>query len=282
MTVVILNQYLHVLGSSNTCPGASINTDYTSNGSAVLGVSKISVSFDRVAEIYDRTRSLPNEVMKKLVEALASELSGCKNILDVGVGTGRFAKPLQKVGFEVVGIDIARKMIGKAKDKGMKSLLLANACFLPFMNEAFDASICVHLLHLTSKWQTALQEICRVTRGFMVSLFYAEKDPVREAYDQLLKNYGYKRRRPGKSEQELALLVRPTKSVFSASYDVLADDRLINLAQGTSSSQWEIPEYTNQKIVEELRSQFAGKTFHQRLHILIWKIDDLKAYCEKT
>ena len=69
--------------------------------------------------------------------------------------------------------------------------------------------------------------------------------------------------------------------MFVCSYDVFADERLINLAQGTSSSQWEIPESVNQKVVEELRSQFAGRKFLQQLHIIMWEIDDLKAWLEK-
>jgi len=247
-----------------------------------LEVSLISVSFDRVAEIYDKTRSLPSDVMRKLVESLTNELGGCKTVLDIGTGTGRFAKPLQQLGFEVVGIDIAKKMIGKAREKGVNNLFLGDACLLPFKANTFDVTICIHLLHLVSKWEAALGEICRVTRSFMFSLFYANKDPVRESYDWLLKKYGYERRRLGKSEQELKNLINPPKSVFVSCYNVLADERLANLAQGTFSSQWNIPEDINQKIVEELRSQFAGKTFPQELRILMWKIDYLRACCDRV
>ncbi len=260
---------------------ATINTDYTPNGFAKLGVIPISVSFDRVADVYDRTRSLPSEVMKKLVETLTTELSGYESILDVGTGTGRFSKPLQDAGFEVVGIDISKKMIGKAREKGVNNLLVADACSLPFRDGTFDVSVCIHILHLIFRWKAALFETCRVTKSFMVSLHYARKDPVRGAYDELLKKHGYERRRPGKSEQELRDLASPAKSVFVCSYDVFADERLINLAQGSSSSQWEIPESVNQKVVEELRDRFAGRKFLQQLHITVWEIDDLKAYFEK-
>jgi ubiquinone/menaquinone biosynthesis C-methylase UbiE len=239
------------------------------------------VSFDRVADIYDRTRSLPDEAMTRLVKALASELDGCKGILDVGVGTGRFALPLQKAGLDVVGIDISRKMISKAQDKRVRNLMFADARLLPFKQKAFDVAISVHLLHLISNWQLTLVEICRVTRSFLVSLSYANREPVGEAYDQLLRRYGYERHRLGKSERELKDIVAPAKCVPVTAYETLSDVSLANFAQRTSSSQWEIPVEVNQKVVDELRGRFAGKTFTQELGILIWRIDDLRTRFEK-
>lgn len=239
------------------------------------------MSFDRVADIYDRTRSLPDEAMTRLVKALASELDGCKGILDVGVGTGRFALPLQKAGLDVVGIDISRKMISKAQDKRVRNLMFADARLLPFKQKAFDVAISVHLLHLISNWQLTLVEICRVTRSFLVSLSYANKEPVGEAYDQLLRRYGYERHRLGKSERELKDIVAPAKCVPVTAYETLSDVSLANFAQRTSSSQWEIPVEVNQKVVDELRGRFAGKTFTQELGILIWRIDDLRTRFEK-
>ncbi|MGD8507102.1 MAG: hypothetical protein PVF15_10625, partial [Candidatus Bathyarchaeota archaeon] len=65
------------------------------------------ISFDTVSHVYDKTRGPPEHVKKQLFGTLVNELSNYKTILDAGVGTGRFAKPLQDSGFEVVGIDIA-------------------------------------------------------------------------------------------------------------------------------------------------------------------------------
>ena len=245
-----------------------------------MGGSEFSRSFDRVAEIYDATRSLPGEVMKRLMKILSAELRGCAEILDVGVGTGRLAEPLQDVGFEVVGIDISRKMAGKAREKGVKHLLLADARFLPFRSEVFDAAICVHVLHLISEWRKVLQEICRVSRSAFFSLSNTLRNPVREAYGRLLRRYGYEGHRPGISEQQLEDLSKPAKSLFVSSYDVHADDNLTSLKQQASSSQWEIPEDVNFKIVEELKTRFVGKVFKQKLYLLVWDINSLKAYAD--
>jgi ubiquinone/menaquinone biosynthesis C-methylase UbiE len=234
-----------------------------------------------VAEIYDKTRSLPNEVMKRLIKTLSFELKNCTKILDVGVGTGRLAEPLQKTGFEVVGIDISRRMMSKAKEKGLQDLLLADARFIPFKDKTFDVAISVHVLHLISEWKKTLREVCRVTRHAMFSLYNARKDPVREAYYRMLKQYGYERRYPGKSEQDLKDLITPTKSLFVTSYDIFADDRLINLQQGTSSSQWEVPEHLNVKVVEQLKTEFAGEIFRQDLYLQAWEIDSLRVFAEE-
>lgn len=240
------------------------------------------ISFDRAAEIYDKTRGFPNHAMKQLIKTLIDELSCYKTILDAGVGSGRFAKPLQESGFEVVGIDIAKKMIGKAEEKAVSDLFLSDVCFLPFKDNSFDATVCIHLLHLIGEWKTALQEICRVTRSVMVSLIYVYKNPMWEAYGRLLKGYEFERRRLGLGEWELKDLVRPSRSVFAASYGTGADERLEYLRQRAYSYQWEIPEDKNESIVDKLRSQFAGTVFHQELLLLTWNIDDLKAYCEKA
>lgn len=238
------------------------------------------ISFDSAAEIYDETRGPPKQVMKQLVKTLASELHGYKAVLDVGVGTGRFAKPLQDSGLDIVGVDIAKKMINKAAERGVCHLLRGDACLLPFRDNSFDVSVCIHLLHLISEWKTALQEICRVTQRIMVSTSYVRRNPIREAYNRLLEGYGYESRRLGKGEWELKDSVRPSKSVFVASYDGSADERLAFLSQRAYSSQWQIPEDVNKKVVDELKHQFAGKVFPQEIRTLIWNVDDLKAYCE--
>jgi ubiquinone/menaquinone biosynthesis C-methylase UbiE len=243
-----------------------------------MGGFEFSRSFDRVADIYDKTRSLPSEVMKGLVRVLSVELKDCMKILDVGVGTGRIAEPLQNAGFEVFGIDISRKMTSKAKEKGVKQLLLADARFLPFKPNTFDAAICVHVLHLISEWRKALEEICQVSRFAMFSLYDVHENPVREAYGQLLQQYGYERHRPGISERELEDLSNLAKSLFVSSYDVYADDSLSSLEQRASSSQWEIPGDVNFKIVEDLKTKFAGKIFKQELYLLAWDINSLKIY----
>jgi ubiquinone/menaquinone biosynthesis C-methylase UbiE len=237
------------------------------------------VSFDRAAEFYDRTRGPPKRAMKQLVRTFANELQGYRNIIDVGVGTGRFAKPLQDYERKIAGIDIARKMLEKAAEKGVKNLIRSDACFIPFKDKTFEAAICIHLLHLLSDWRKALQEICRITKDVMFSIIYTTWNPVQRAYSQILEDYGHKRCRLGKGEWELKDLVKPLKSIFAATFDNNANELISHLSERAYSGQWNVPEDVNQKAVAELKRQFSGKTFPAELRVVVWQISDLKDYC---
>lgn len=232
-------------------------------------------SFDCAAEFYDRTRGPPSDAMRQLVKALVYELRGYARVLDVGVGTGRFAQPFQDAGLEIVGIDIAGKMLEKAVLKKVRNLLRSDACHLPFREKAFEASVCIHLLHLISDWQDALREICRVTRDIMLSMMYTSENPVRQTYNRLLDEYGFKTQRPGKGEWELKDMVKPWKSVFACAFDNSADQLIGHLSRRAYSSQWQIPEEVNAEVVYELRQQFSGRVFPAEVRVLVWHIDDL-------
>jgi len=237
------------------------------------------ISFDRVAQIYDKTRGLPPSVMRKIVQALVIEMDGYKTVLDIGVGTGRFAKPLQENGFEVVGTDISEHMIKKARKKGVKNLLLGDACSLPFRDYSFDVVLSVHVLHLISEWQTALKEICRVTKDELFSVAHIpSSSPVSEAYEELAKEKGYETHYIGLGEHELKEIVKRTKSIRAASCVFSADERLTYLRQRAYSRQWKVPEDVDRKIVNELIRRFAGQRYQQEMHILKWNIKDLKSY----
>jgi ubiquinone/menaquinone biosynthesis C-methylase UbiE len=60
--------------------------------------------FDRISEVYDEAREpLTKEAIDKAALLLSND--GCKRILEVGIGTGRTAMPLQQRNFEIVGVD---------------------------------------------------------------------------------------------------------------------------------------------------------------------------------
>lgn len=219
--------------------------------------------------------------MSRLVRTLSTEFEGCTRILDAGVGTGRLAEPLQNSGFHVVGVDISRKMVEKAKEKNVECLVLADARFIPFRDKAFDVAISVHLLHLVSDWRNVIGEICRVTQRALCSLYQAYEDPVRDAYRRLLKEHGLERRHVGKSEQDLRVLVAPSNSLFVASYDTFANDILVNLMKRNRSSQWDVPEDVNLDVVERLKTMYEGRVFRQELYVSVWDVASLKALVGK-
>jgi len=236
------------------------------------------ISFDPVAEVFDKTRGPPDHVMKQLLKILGKELHGCDTILDAGVGTGRFAKPMQEHGFEVVGIDISRKMLKVAKEKGTANLFRGDVCALPFKDGSFDAAICNAVLHLIPEWKTALREMCRVTTRVIVSTSHERANPVRDAYTRLLEEYGYCMPKRGRPLEELRSFVKPSRSINVAKYYVSTEESLANMNQRVFSHQWNLPEALHNKVMVELKRRIKNKRYQQNLRILTWNTRDVALY----
>src|SRR5438477_2261243 len=107
--------------------------------------------------------------MKSLLNAMKELFAGCRTILDVGIGTGRFAEYLNNSGFDVVGIDVSLSMMAKAREKGVRNLVQADAHYLPFRDMVFDGAILVHVLHLVRDWVQVVGEVGQVTRRVVVA-----------------------------------------------------------------------------------------------------------------
>ena len=127
----------------------------------------MSVSFDRAAGYYDRTRAQPDDVMARLLEALAAILPRDPPCLEIGVGTGRIAIPLYETGVKVVGADISLEMLRKLAAKRVgdgPEMTMADATHLPFADATFGSAIASHVLHLIPDWRDAVRELVRVIR----------------------------------------------------------------------------------------------------------------------
>src|SRR3989454_10444196 len=110
------------------------------------------LSFDRVAAIYDETRGLAPRAMARVLAVLVDQLQG-KRGLEVGVGTGRYAVPLDKSGIRAVGADISRKMDEFGLAKGLRDVVFADAARLPVAPEAFEGATTDHVLSLLPPWR---------------------------------------------------------------------------------------------------------------------------------
>jgi SAM-dependent methyltransferase len=110
------------------------------------------VSFDRVADVYDRTRAMPPDATAAVTAGTAAVLRATAPdpcLLEVGVGTGRIAVPLADAGVRVVGIDVATAMLAQARRKRADlTVVVADATAPPFRTASFDGALFVHVLHL--------------------------------------------------------------------------------------------------------------------------------------
>src|SRR5690349_8478162 len=96
------------------------------------------VSFDRVADVYDRTRAMPPDATATVAAGIAAVLRDVApnpRLLEAGLGTGRIAVPLLEAGVRVVGIDIATATLAQARRKRADlAVVVADATAPPFRN----------------------------------------------------------------------------------------------------------------------------------------------------
>ena len=100
---------------------------------------------------------------------LRTHLLGSKNVLDFGCGIGRFAKRINALGINYIGIDPSLGMIQKAIDfNGSKYFKHFDGFKIPFSSEAFDtvivSEVLIYILK-TPAGSLALSEIHRVLKS---------------------------------------------------------------------------------------------------------------------
>jgi SAM-dependent methyltransferase len=125
-----------------------------------------SLSFDRAAAVYDRTRVTDLREITAGIDLLDGVLPPGPT-LEIGVGTGAIAIPLSARGRSVVGVDISSAMLARLREKersGALALVSADATRLPFADAAFTGAYCRWVLHLIEAWPVAVSELCRAVR----------------------------------------------------------------------------------------------------------------------
>jgi SAM-dependent methyltransferase len=237
--------------------------------------------FGRVADIYDATRSLPHGLMQSVVEQLGREVGKSGSLVDIAVGTGRFAKPLQDIGVEVVGVDLSKGMVAKAKEKGLHNLFFADVHQLPFRDRTFDAALMVHILHLVGDWARVVREASRVSRGTVLSVINGYEGPdLEEVYLGIRNQMGYPLKRFEAGERGILDRVWPAKLVKVGQTEMVvqADEWIGRLLRRETSMTWDMPEDAHLRAIAELRSKYAGKTFRrkQSTELAVWTPDQLR------
>lgn len=127
-----------------------------------------SVSFDRAARYYDRTRVKDPQALSAAVDLLEGEMGGRGRVLEMGVGTGALALPLAERNIPLVGLDLSRSMmrelVAKADGRIPFPLVQADGTRAPFADGSFGGAYARWVLHLISNWRDAVAELCRVVR----------------------------------------------------------------------------------------------------------------------
>jgi len=143
----------------------------TSEGETVAQMSASTFDFGTVAERYDQwyksaEGAMYDRLEKQAIARLLPHNGRGGELLDVGCGTGHWARFFTKRGFTVTGIDTSPSMIDVARGKRIPraSFALADAHELPFESGRFDVTAAITTLEFVRDQDVVLREMIRCTR----------------------------------------------------------------------------------------------------------------------
>jgi ubiquinone/menaquinone biosynthesis C-methylase UbiE len=131
--------------------------------------------YSRQAQTYDETRAASPSVLEPLREALAGAPG--RRLVDIGGGTGNYAKVLSDEGWDPLVVDREPAMLARARAKGLETLE-ADAQRLPLPDACADAAMLVSMLHHVDDKPAAIAEAMRILRpgGRLVLMVFTRED----------------------------------------------------------------------------------------------------------
>src|ERR1043166_7031417 len=110
-------------------------------------VSERARSFETVAAEYERHRpEYPEEALRWAVERVGLEPGA--RVLDVGAGTGKLARGLVALGFEVVAVEPGAPMLEQLRNAVPEAqALVGSAEAIPLVDESIDAGFAGQAYH---------------------------------------------------------------------------------------------------------------------------------------
>lgn len=162
------------------------------------GVQRMGVS--ELVSLIDEVNKPPGGIRALYEIALHSFITPKSRILEVGCNTGYSSLELKRLtGAEVVGIDINKKSIERAKARAMKEgldvkFIASDATNMDFDNE-FDLVFCSNATSFMAEKEKAMRNYKKAmkTYGFLAAIpIYYVKQPPKELLDQLSKEINVK------------------------------------------------------------------------------------------
>lgn len=146
--------------------------------------------FSSISGRYDLANHLLSGGLDFLWRARAAAIVSSWNpgaLLDLATGSGDLALAIERASprTRVTGADFCEPMLQRAREKGLRAAILADALHLPFPDVSFDAVTVAFGLRNMESWSGALREMFRVlTPGgrLLVLDFSMPRPPLRAPY----------------------------------------------------------------------------------------------------
>lgn len=109
--------------------------------------------YDKTVDLSDEEDSYPFAGYKKILNAIYNRIleASCKEVLDVGFGTGTLISKLYERGISIYGQDFSERMIEIAQGKMPKAKLfkgdISNGLVAGLLDQKYDAIIATYSLH---------------------------------------------------------------------------------------------------------------------------------------
>ena len=136
---------------------------------AVLDAGAVRDAYRRWAGVYDAVFGGVSSFGRKRAVAAVNRLPGTR-VLEVGVGTG-LALPLYRGEKRVVGVDLSREMLEKARERVAEERLLhveglveMDAEHMAFRDDAFDIAVAMFTASVVPDARKLFAEMSRVVR----------------------------------------------------------------------------------------------------------------------
>jgi len=153
---------------------------------AALDADSVREAYRRWAGVYDAVFGGVSGFGRRRAVAAVNRLAGPR-VLEVGVGTG-LALPLYRRDLQVVGIDLSREMLEKAKERvaaerlaNVRGLLEMDAEHMAFADASFDVAVAMFTASVVPDAKRLFAEMSRVVRPgghlLFVNHFAAEGGP---------------------------------------------------------------------------------------------------------
>jgi ubiquinone/menaquinone biosynthesis C-methylase UbiE len=152
--------------------------------------------YDITASIYDRRYAEEQTTkIKAAMENVHLDKDGL--VLDAGCGTGLLFNHVADKAKTVVGLDISKKSLLKARERSKSSpnvhLVLADADYMPFRDGMFNSVFAMTLIQNAPDPAKTLNEMKRVTKNdSLLTVTGLKKSFSNEVFKKLLRDAGLK------------------------------------------------------------------------------------------